>query len=166
MQPNSEDIIAALDLEPHVEGGYYRRTFQADQQPLVETAGGPRYAMTTIFYLLTAESPIGRFHLNKSDIVHYYQLGDAIEYNLILADGTLKTVVMGSNVMAGECLQLHVPGGVWKASRLLEGSAGFGLISEAVTPGFDYADMQMGDRERLIEAFVQHRDLIERMTVD
>ncbi|MEX3776882.1 cupin domain-containing protein [Pseudomonas sp. MYb118] len=166
MQPNSEDVIAALNLEPHVEGGYYRRTFQADQQPLVETAGGSRYAMTSIFYLLTAESPIGRFHLNKSDIVHYYQLGDAIEYSLILADGTLKTVVMGNNVMAGECLQLHVPGGVWKASLLMEGSAGFGLISEAVTPGFDFADMQMGDRETLIEAFVQHRGLIERMTED
>ncbi|MNI15925.1 hypothetical protein D3C73_692410 [compost metagenome] len=164
MQPTH--IIATLDLEPHVEGGYYRRTFQADQQPLVETTGGSRYTMTSIYYLLTAASPIGRFHLNRSDIMHYYQLGDAIEYSLIYPDGTLKTVVMGSDISAGQCLQLHVPGGIWKASRLLEGEAEFGLISEAVTPGFDFADMQMGVRKKLAEAFPQHRMLIERMTLD
>lgn len=153
---NSEAIVKALKLEPHVEGGYYRRTFQADQQPLVETSNGSRYLMTSIYYLLTTESPIGQFHLNKSDIVHYYQLGDAIEYSLIYPDGALATVVMGSNVIAGELLQLHVPGGVWKASRLINGSAGFGLISEAVSPGFDFADMLMGDRQVLGERFPQH----------
>jgi len=161
---NSEALITALNLEPHVEGGYYRRTFQADQQPLVETANGPRYSMTSIYYLLTTESPIGQFHLNRSDIVHYYHLGDAIEYSLIYPDGELETVVMGSNVIAGELLQLHVPGGVWKASRLVNGSAGFGLISEAVSPGFDFADMQMGDRQMLGEQFPEHLQLIEQMT--
>lgn len=161
---NSEAIVKALNLEPHVEGGYYRRTFQADQQPLVETSNGPRYLMTSIYYLLTTESPIGQFHLNKSDIVHYYQLGDAIEYSLIYPDGALATGVMGSNVIAGELLQLHVPGGVWKASRLINGSAGFGLISEAVSPGFDFADMQMGDRQMLGERFPEHSELIEQLT--
>jgi predicted cupin superfamily sugar epimerase len=160
----SEALVTALNLEPHVEGGYYRRTFQADQQPLVETANGPRYLMTSIYYLLTTESPIGQFHWNRSDIVHYYHLGDAIEYSLIYPDGKLETVVMGSNVIAGELLQLHVPGGVWKASRLVTGSAGFGLISEAVSPGFDFADMQMGDRQMLGEQFPQHSKLIEQLT--
>ena len=149
MQLKSEALVTALNLEPHVEGGYYRRTFQADQQPLVETVGGPRYLMSSIYYLLTTDSPIGQFHLNRSDIMHYYHLGDAIEYSLISPDGTLKTVVMGSDVIAGETLQLHVPGGIWKASRLMKGSAGFGLISEAVSPGFDFADMAMGDRQKL-----------------
>ncbi|MHC8366949.1 cupin domain-containing protein [Pseudomonas sp. ZT5P21] len=164
MHPQSEAIVTALDLEPHIEGGYYRRTYQADQQPLVETAGGSRYSMTSIYYLLTAESPVGRFHLNRSDIVHYYHLGDAIQYSLMFPDGTLKTVVMGSNVMAGEMLQLHVPGGVWKASQLVHGSAGFGLISEAVSPGFDFADMEMGARQKLSEAFPEHLELIQQLT--
>ncbi|MHC8354112.1 cupin domain-containing protein [Pseudomonas sp. LB3P81] len=164
MQLKSEALVSALNLEPHIEGGYYRRTFQADQQPLVETADGPRYLMTSIYYLLTNESPIGQFHLNQSDIMHYYHLGDAIQYSLIFPNGELKTVVMGSNVMAGELLQLHVPGGVWKASRLLSGSAGLGLISEAVSPGFDFADMQMGDRQKLCEAFPEHSALIEQLT--
>jgi len=132
---NIQELIVALELEPHVEGGYYRRTFQSDHGAMVETGRGQRYSMTSIYYLLTEDSPIGYFHLNQSDIVHYYHVGDAIQYSLIFPDGTLKTVVMGSDVIAGECLQLHVPGGIWKASQLRDGSTGYGLISEAVSPG-------------------------------
>ncbi|MFL1527244.1 cupin domain-containing protein [Pseudomonas sp. O230] len=166
MQLNSKALVSTLSLELHVEGGYFRRTFQADQQPWVETIGGPRYSMSSIYYLLTTDSSIGQFHLNRSDIMHYYHLGDAIQYSLISPDGTLKTVVMGSNVMAGEYLQLHVPGGIWKASRLMKGSAGFGLVSEAVSPGFDFADMEMGDRQKLSDEFPEHQALIEQLTRD
>jgi len=73
---------------------------------------------------------------------------------------------MGSNVITGECLHLHVPGGIWKASRLIDGSAGFALVNEAVSPGFDFADMQLGNREKLEEAFPEHWALIEQMTED
>ncbi|MGH8389659.1 MAG: cupin domain-containing protein [Pseudomonas sp.] len=161
---DTQALIAALDLEPHQEGGYYRRTFQSDDQTMLMTTSGQRYRMTSIYYLLSKDSPVGHFHLNQSDIVHYYHLGDAIEYKLIYPDGTLKTVVMGSNVIAGQHLQLHVPGGIWKASRLMEGSSGYGLISEAVSPGFDFADMEMGDRQKLSEQFPQHSQLIEALT--
>ncbi|MHC8394900.1 cupin domain-containing protein [Pseudomonas sp. LB3P93] len=162
--PGAEELIAALDLEPHTEGGFYRRTFQSDHHAMVETDSGPRYLMTSIYYFLTNDAPTGHFHLNQSDIVHYYHLGDAIQYSLIFPDGTLKTVVMGSDVIAGQCLQLHVPGGVWKASRLMNGLAGYGLISEAVSPGFDYADMELGHRHKLSEQFPEHSELIEGLT--
>ncbi|MGL6244150.1 cupin domain-containing protein [Pseudomonas sp.] len=162
--PSAETVITALGLESHMEGGFYRRTFQSDHHSMVETGSGPRYLMTSIYYMLTKDSPTGHFHLNQSDIVHYYHLGDAIQYSLIFPDGTLKTVVMGSDIIAGQCLQLHVPGGVWKASRLTDGLAGYGLISEAVSPGFDYADMELGNRHRLSDQFPEHSELIGRLT--
>ncbi|UVM53095.1 MULTISPECIES: cupin domain-containing protein [unclassified Pseudomonas] len=165
-RPDALAVVAALNLEPHMEGGFYRRTFQADHRAMVETEGGRRYLLTSIYYLLTRDSPIGHFHLNQSDIVHYYHLGDPIQYSLISPDGTLKTVVMGSDVIAGQCLQLHVPGGVWKASQLMDGSAGYGLISEAVSPGFDYADMELGTRRKLGESFPEHSQLFEKLTQD
>ncbi|MVV48026.1 cupin domain-containing protein [Pseudomonas sp. PB120] len=162
---NAQNLITALNLEPHVEGGYYRRTFQTDHQVTAQTPGGPRYLMSSIYYLLTCDSPIGHFHLNRSDIMHYYHLGDAIQYSLIFPDGRLETVMMGSDVAAGQCLQLHVPGGVWKASRLMDGTTGFGLISEAVSPGFDFADMEMGSRRKLSEQFAEHSALFEKLTL-
>lgn len=161
---NAGELIAALGLEPHVEGGYFRRTFQADQREMLQTASGLRYLVTSIYYLLTEQSPVGQFHFNQSDILHYFHLGDPIEYSLIHADGSLQTLIMGNDVLAGQQLQLHVPGGIWKASRLLDGTHGYGLISEAVSPGFDFADMQMGERQKLTAQFPQHRMLIEKLT--
>lgn len=162
----SVDVIAALDLQPHVEGGYFRRTFQADHRAMLQTTRGPRYLVTSIYYLLTEDSQVGHFHFNQSDILHFYHLGDPIEYSMIAGDGSLQTLVLGSDILAGQLLQMHVPGGIWKASRLLEGEHGFGLISETVSPGFDFADMEMGDRRRLTAQFPQHRMLIEKLTRD
>ncbi len=162
--PSAEELIEALKLEGHVEGGFFRRTFEATDKPRVDEGHGERFSMTSIYYLLTAGGPIGHFHRNRSDIVHYYHLGDPIEYFLIHPDGRLETVVMGADPTKGQRLQLTVRGGIWKASRLTQGPIGYGLISEAVTPGFDYADMSLGLTSELLQAFPQHEVLIRELS--
>ncbi|MEP5763274.1 MAG: cupin domain-containing protein [Halieaceae bacterium] len=156
--PGVDELVEELGLEPHVEGGYFRRTFQADHRPRIDVGDGPRYTMTSIYYLLTADSRIGHWHLNRSDILHFFHLGAPITYYLIYPDGRLDTVVMGSDPGAGQHLQLAVPGGTWKASHL--GAGDYGLISEAVAPGFEYSDMSLGQRELLLQQFPQHAELI------
>ncbi|MEE4660993.1 MAG: cupin domain-containing protein, partial [Halieaceae bacterium] len=111
-----DTLIEALGLEAHVEGGYFRRIFQADHRDRISTPAGERYTLTSIHYLLTADSPVGHWHLNRSDIVHYFHLGAPITYYLIHPDGRLETVVMGSDVARGQQLALVVRGGTWKAS--------------------------------------------------
>lgn len=71
-------LIESLELKEHVEGGYYRQTFKADHRPSMDTEVGPRSTLTSIYYLLTRESPIGHFHRNRSDIVHYFHAGDPL----------------------------------------------------------------------------------------
>lgn len=71
-KPNAHDVINALDLEAHIEGGYFRRTYQSDHRASLETSTGPRYLLTSIYYLLTEQSPVGQFHFNQSDILHYF----------------------------------------------------------------------------------------------
>lgn len=159
----AEELVQALALQPHVEGGYFRRTYQPDEdRAKVVTADGERYGMTSIFYLLTRESPIGHWHRNRSDIVHYFHLGGPITYYLIHPDGRLETVTMGPDPARGQRLQLTVKGGTWKASMLASGP--YGLISEAVSPGFDYADMTLGERQALLRQFPQHHDLIIKLS--
>lgn len=162
-KPSAEEIAKALNLSGHLEGGFFRRTYQADDYAKLSTDKGERFILTSIFYMLTSQSPIGHFHLNKSDIVHYYHLGDPIRYTLIYPDDKLEQVVMGSDVTKGELLQFTVKGGIWKSSELLEGEHGYGLISEAVSPGFDYADMTLGTNELLEGKFPQHWELVERL---
>lgn len=162
---SAAQVVEYLGLEGHIEGGFYRRTYEAGNQPRIDTEYGSRFSMTSIFYLLTAEAPVGHFHLNKSDIQHYFQMGDAITYYLIFPDGHLETRVMGSDLAAGQLLQMTVPGGVWKASRVsTDGEFGYGLISEAVTPGFEYEDMRLGHRTMLEELFPQHAELFVELS--
>ncbi|WP_354637583.1 cupin domain-containing protein [Kitasatospora camelliae] len=156
----AREWIDRLGLEPHVEGGYFRRTFQADHRERVPTPNGERYTMTSIQYLLTAWSPIGHWHLNRSDILHFHHHGDPITYHLLHPDGRYETAVLGQDPARGQLLVLAVPGGVWKASHLTGGD--HGLISEAVAPGFDYADMTLGRAGDLLRRFPGHEELIHR----
>lgn len=160
----AKELIESLGLEGHVEGGFYRRTYEATGQSRIPSESGERFSMTSIFYLLTAEGPVGHFHQNRSDIVHYFHLGDPIEYVLIHPNGDLETAIMGPDPREGHQLQLTVPGGVWKASRLTTGDLGYGLISEAVSPGFDYRDMTLGVTSQLLATYPQHRSYIEPLS--
>ena len=160
----ASELATYLRLDGHVEGGFFRRTYASDYTLLTE-GDGERLSMSSIFYLLASESPIGHFHLNRSDIVHYFHLGDPITYYLLYPTGELRTVVMGSDVRNGQVLQLTVPGGVWKASEIpSDGPHGFGLISEAVTPGFEYDDMTLGYRDQMLVSFPQHEELVKRLS--
>lgn len=148
-------LVARLQLEPHPEGGWFRRIHTADR--VVATAHGPRPQVTSIHYLLGDGQRLGRLHRNRSDILHYLQAGGPVEYRLLdEATGELRRAVLGHG--PGEALFLHVPGGVWKASALPEGSD-HALVSEAVVPGFDFADHAFADAA-LLARFPQHADAL------
>ncbi len=155
-------LIAALGLTQHVEGGYFKQTFQSDL-PVENRKGEPRKLLTSIYYLLTSESPIGHFHKNQSDIMHYYHLGSPITYYLLDMNGSLTIKTLGPNIQQGDQLQFVVPAGVWKASELPDDGQ-YGLIGEAVAPGFEYQDMQLADKHELLTAYPQHADVIHRLT--
>jgi purine nucleoside permease/predicted cupin superfamily sugar epimerase len=157
----AEQLISALNLEEHIEGGYFRQTFSADHRPKLITDNGERVTMTSIYYLLSAKSPIGYFHMNQSDIMHYFHTGDPISYYMVNPDGNMQTVILGPDPAQGHQMQMMVKGGTWKASKIkLDGEYGYGLIGEAVAPGFDYSDMQLGKSSMLLEKFPQHKQLI------
>lgn len=150
------DIIKSLGLTPHMEGGYFVRTYKSDRH--IETNESSRSVMTSIYYLLTDDSPVGALHKNKSDIMHYYHGGGAIRYVLLYPDGRLEEKTLGNDLLQGQQLQLLVKGGCWKASQLLEGE--YGLISEAVTPGFDFDDHELAQHDQIKRRFPEQYDQV------
>jgi len=139
---NKSQWITQLQLEPHVEGGYFRQTYQSDSMhEAIPYATTPRYLMTSIFYMLDRESPTDYLHMNHADIMHYFHTGSSLTYLIVHPDCRLERVRLGNKPITGEQLQLLVKGGCWKAAILETGE--FGIISEAVSPGFDYADMSL-----------------------
>lgn len=150
---NKTMLIKQLNLVEHIEGGYFSRTYQSPIQ------ANERALMSSIYYLLTDDRPIGHFHKNKSDIMHYFHLGSPLTYLTISPAGELDSFTLGPDIEKGHLLQKVVKGGYWKASVLKEGE--FGLLSEAVSPGFDYQDMTLGDPQQLKGAYPDLWDQIK-----
>jgi len=164
--PQIQEVIKALDLLPHIEGGFFAETdrapdivsspFGSDKSSTSDLAPqrpgfdpAVRNSSTTIFYLLTPNGPQGGFHRNKGRTVHTLHRGRG-RYVLIHADEDglqkrIETFIVGQNVATGEKLQWIVDGGKYKASYLLPDEEGGKdsqglLISETVVPGFEYCD--------------------------
>ncbi|MGF1537106.1 MAG: cupin domain-containing protein [Elainellaceae cyanobacterium] len=144
---NKHRWIEALSLVEHVEGGYFSETYRAAEAMTTPREGCDRAVMTSIYYLLTDDRPIDHLHQNQSDIMHYFHAGSAITYILVDPQGQLHKVKLGPNVAQGDVLQLLVPGGYWKAAVLESGE--YGLLGEAVAPGFDYRDMTIATAEAI-----------------
>lgn len=149
---NKEAIIKDLQLNPHVEGGFFVLTYTSSRNITIqkENETPERALMTIIYYMLTVDSPFNHFHKNSSDIVHFFHLGAPMKYHVITPEGQISSAVLGPNISAGQRPELMVPAGCWKAAELLcegDGCPDYGLISEAVAPGFDYADWAIAKKE-------------------
>lgn len=113
-------LIRQLGLEPNVEGGYYGKTYTAPWRSTTHKQDGSareRALMSSIYFMLTTDSPIDHWHRNSSDIVHYFHHGLPIKYTLLSPAGDCSSIVLGADLMAGQQLQFAAP-----ASWLLQGS--------------------------------------------
>ena len=132
------------------EGGYFKETFRSPQTVSTpDREGGERNLFTTIYYMISPELGGKNYlHRNKSDNVHYFHDGWPAKYILVSPKGHVEEHVLGRNTSKGHIPQLRVPGGFLKAGKILEeeecatfpGEMPFTLISEQVSPGFDYRD--------------------------
>lgn len=161
---SKDQIIEILDLEGHFEGGYFRQSFKANHRDRVATERGERSTLTTIYYMLTDDNSVDHFHTKYSDGIEYFHLGSPITYHLIHPDGRYEKVVVGPDIANGQQLQLAVTGGTFKAAELTEGE--YGLVSEAVAPGWEMEDMVLITKKELFNKFPQHKEIIERLAHD
>lgn len=126
---NAADIISALDLAPHPEGGWYRETWRAD------AGAGERAAGTAILFLLEAHQ---RSHWHRVDAAEhwFWHAGAPIELSIALADGPTERLMLGAQLDQGQLPQRLVPPHWWQAARPM---GGWSLVSCTVVPGFEFA---------------------------
>ncbi len=127
-----ESIIAALDLAPHPEGGWYRETWRA--------AGEGRSPGTAILYLLEAGD---RSHWHRVDADEMWLWHAGAPLDLLIADeqnANPATISLGGDVLRGYVPQALVPATRWQAA---EARHGWALVSCMVVPGFDFAGFEL-----------------------
>jgi len=156
----AQSIIETLQLTPHAEGGYFRRIYESEKDFPIGPDRAQRKLLTSIYYLLTSDSPVGHLHENRSDIVHFFLGGGSLNYTLVSPQGEVSQTTLGTDIASGHELHLVVPSGWWKASELASGE--YGLVSEAVSPGFEYEDMRFVNRQDLAKRLSSDAGTIER----
>jgi uncharacterized protein len=138
------DWAQRLDLSPHPEGGWFRETWRSDltfgQSALPQDYNGPRSAGTAILFLLMPGQQ-SAWHTVRSAELWLYHRGSPLLLELGPEQGSATTLLLGSDVDAGERPQLLVPPGHWQRARPRDDEPT--LVSCVVVPGFDFADFAL-----------------------
>ncbi len=128
----ADDLIAALDLAPHPEGGWYRQTWVAE--------GSGRPVGTCIYFLLRAGQSSHWHRVDATEIWHFYA-GAPLTLRMAASDaGPVQTLRLGPDVMAGDTPQGIVPTGWWQAAAT---SGDWTLVGCTVSPGFVFQGFEL-----------------------
>ena len=144
----AETIIQKFELEPHPEGGFYKRTFLSEDE-----------SFSSILFLLVKDN-FSAFHKIKSDEQWNWYCGDAIVIHEIDNDGNYHQTILSDKEVN---FQYVVKGGNWFASECI-GVHGFALCGCTVVPSFRFEDFILGNQDELIVQFPQQTEIIKRLT--
>ncbi|MEL6234762.1 MAG: cupin domain-containing protein [Pseudomonadota bacterium] len=139
----AQEIIAALALAPHPEGGWFRETWRGGEGPAGRAAG------TAIFFLLEAGQRSHWHRVDATEIWHFYA-GQPLSVSIYGADGDPgkdptgpsgrapdpTRHLLGPDLAAGQSPQIIVPADAWQSA---EAEDGWTLVGCTVSPAFEFA---------------------------
>lgn len=129
-------MIAALNLSPHPEGGWYRETWRA-----AASLPSGRAAATSILFLLEAGQ---RSHWHRVDAgeMWLFQAGAPLTLSVApAAGGPAQSVTLGPDPLSGQTPQQLVPPGAWQSAQ--GAPEGWTLVACVVAPGFEFAGFEL-----------------------
>lgn len=142
-QPSVTEVIEALSLEMHPEGGWYRRTYTSDAG-FKSPTGGDR-ALASAIYFLVPGPAITLWHRLDADEIWHCLIGPSIVLETCdQIGGSISQQVLGSDLMAGEEPQRLIKKNVWQRCRLLDQSEeNWTLVGCTVVPEFSFDGLEM-----------------------
>ncbi len=133
MHPRAQELIAALQLQAHPEGGFYRRVFESGQ-----CLPSGRLCSTAILFLLPAGA-VGRWHAVDADELWHFYEGAPLELLIAETPDAIRRERLGP-VTSEQLPQCAVPAHAWQAARSL---GDFTLVGCTVAPGFEFAGFRL-----------------------
>ena len=167
-QQDPQYYISKLGLEPHPEGGYFKRTFESQEQitdqELTVHFEGKRMLYTSIYFLLTSND-VSHFHRLQSDELWYYHAGSPLSVHMIDENGEYTEHKLGLNLENGEVPQVLVPKNTIFGSSVKDRET-FSLVGCMVSPGFEYQDFELFTQEELLLKYPEHKEIIMKIAYD
>lgn len=161
-----EEIVNILDMQPHPEGGFFKETYRSKgfirEKDLNDHINEKRNYCTGIYFLLTSDSFSAFHRINQDEMWHFYK-GSPLKLHIISEKGNYSNVIVGNNLEKGEVPQFTVNARDWFASEVVD-NGDYTLVGCTVSPGFDFRDFELANRETLISKFPQHSEIITKLT--
>lgn len=165
-QNEIQSLVSAYNLLPHPEGGFYKETYRSLMT--IDDANAKnlgfltaKSSSTAIYFLLTATN-FSAFHKIKSDELWHFYKGDVLHIHVISPNGEYSIIKLGNNIENGEQFQAVVPANYWFASEVATGG-NFAFVGCTVAPGFDFEDFEMAAKDSFLQAFPQHKEIINKL---
>ncbi|MFC2951113.1 cupin domain-containing protein [Marinicaulis aureus] len=133
----ADEIIAALNLRAHPEGGWFRETWRAD------TKDGERASDTAIYYLLKAGERSHWHRVDATEIWHYHA-GAPLKLSISPDGKAQEDLILGPDLSNGEAPQWIVPPHAWQAAQSL---GDFTLVGCTVSPAFEFSGFEMAPKD-------------------
>ncbi|MEM6545143.1 MAG: cupin domain-containing protein [Pseudomonadota bacterium] len=153
---------------PH-EGPWFLQTYKSDEiieGALAERYSGVRYAYTAIYAVATRQEFSAMHRLRTDELWHFYG-GHPAEVLMLYPNGSGEIKIFGADVLAGQHPQIMVPRGTWMGARPIGADdTAYTFASNTLSPGFEYADYEIGYRDELIEIYPQFKKKIVELTRD
>ncbi len=130
--PDAKALVAALDLSPHPEGGWFRQTWVAD--------GEGRPAGTAILFLLAAGERSHWHRVDAAEIWHFHAGAPLVLSVAATEAGPARDLRLGPDVLGGETPQAIVPAQHWQAART---TGAWTLVGCTVSPGFRFTGFEL-----------------------
>jgi uncharacterized protein len=158
---DAEYWIEKLQLQPHVEGGYFRETYRSEEKMLkghLPARYPSERPLSTAIYFLLRGSETSRFHRLRSDEIWHYYKGSPLLLHVIDGKGGLNRFELGV-----PNFQAVIEAGCWFGAEVSEPDS-YSLIGCTLAPGFEFEDLELGRRDRLLASYPAHQEVIKRLT--
>jgi predicted cupin superfamily sugar epimerase len=141
-----QEIASTLGLAPlPIEGGLWAQSWRSEE-------------CSAIYYLLAAPEFSAVHRLDRVEIFTYH--AGAPTRMWLLADGELRTAVLGPDLAAGQRPQVAVPPGTWQAARTL---GAWTLMGCVVAPPYTDNCVEFGVAAELAADYPAHVEEISAL---
>ena len=159
---DAQTLISQYQLQPHIEGGYFKELFRTSEYVKVSSSGKERTFGSSIMFLLPGGSKSSLHRLKSAETWHFYH-GDHLNLLIVNPEGVVKIVLLGSNLEAGHHFQYTVEAGSWFGSYM-DDDSNYALVGCSVYPAFEWEDFELATMDSLPPNLISHssvRNLIK-----
>lgn len=129
----AQEIVRALGMSPHPEGGWYVETFR-------DAPGPDGRARSTAIYFLLEAGQVSAWHRVDAAEIWLWHAGGPLALTISEDGARARAVRLGPDLRAGQRPQAIVPAHAWQTAETL---GAWTLVSCVVAPGFEFSGFEM-----------------------